>query len=258
MRYLIILLILFLCSLAVFSQTSENVKDTSDFFYYTQIQNALYKITNSNSTIENKRRDAYHHIYSVLKEHPKKEINFSIIASALNLTSLQIDTLINLVDSSLNKSPHKANAEVTRRRLNFTETGKQFPNLILTDTLGNSIYFQDFKGNAVLVDLWSSWCLPCRQQIPELKKIYTKYKSKGFEIIGISMDNDKAAWLGAIIKDKQNWKHYCELKTFSRNKISKQLSVYGIPSNFLLDKNGIILGQDLSPDQISCLLSKEY
>ena len=63
MRYLIILLILFLSSLAAFSQTSENAKDTSDFFYYTQIQNALYKITNSNSTIENKRRDAYHNIY---------------------------------------------------------------------------------------------------------------------------------------------------------------------------------------------------
>ncbi len=147
MRYLIILLILFLSGIAVFSQTSENEKDTSDFFYYTQIQNALYKIANSNSTIENKRRDAYQHIYSLLKEDPKKEINFSIIASALNLTSLQIDTLINLVDSSFNKSAHKANAEVTRRRLNFTETGKQFPNLILTDTLGNIIFQKDITAN---------------------------------------------------------------------------------------------------------------
>ena len=68
MRYLIILLILFLSGIAVFSQASDNVKDTSDFFYYTQIQNALYKITTSNSTIENKRRDAYPTGASVLPQ----------------------------------------------------------------------------------------------------------------------------------------------------------------------------------------------
>ena len=72
------------------------------------------------------------------------------------------------------------------------------------------------------------------------------------------MDEDKSAWLNAVHKDKQNWKQYCELQPFSRNKIAKQLSVYAIPANFLLDRNGIILGQDLSPEQISVFVARAF
>ena len=75
--------------------------------------------------------------------------------------------------------------------------------------------------------------------------------------IGISLDKDKTAWLNAIEKDKQNWIQFCEFKGWPQDKTARFLNVYSIPSNFLLDKNGIILGQDLSPEQIAYTISLE-
>jgi thiol-disulfide isomerase/thioredoxin len=102
----------------------------------------------------------------------------------------------------------------------------------------------------VLIDAWSSWCKPCRAQIPELVTLYERYNKKGFEIIGVSIDHVKAAWLQAINADGQTWRQFCELKQWSQNQFVKDFSIMGIPANFLIDRNGILIGQDLSPEQI--------
>lgn len=255
MRYIILILFI-LTSTFSFAQNSNNVKDTAFYYHYAQLQNALYQIEQASISQQNKREKTYFTLTAFITKHAKEEINFSVIAAAVNLSAGQIDTLITLVDTSLNQSPYKANAIVTRRRLNVTETGKQFPTtLAFTDTLGNKTFVENYKGKMLLIDLWSSWCGPCRQQIPALKKIYKKYKNKGFEIIGISLDNDKTAWLNAIEKDKQTWIQFCELKGWPQDKTARYLNIYSIPSNFLLDENGIILGQDLSSDQIEYIVS---
>lgn len=256
MRHLIFIFFIFTSALS-FAQNSTNTKDTAFYYHYSQLQNALYQIQHASISQQIKREKQYFTISNFITRHSKEEMNFSIIRDALNLSALQIDTLLMLMDTSLNKSPYKTNALVTRRRLTLTETGKPFPTLALTDTLGKQTFIEVYKGKIVLIDMWSSWCGPCRQQIPALKEIYNKYKSKGFEIIGISLDKDKTAWLNAIEKDKQNWIQFCEFKGWPQDKTARYLNVYSIPSNFLLDKNGIILGQDLSPEQIAYTISLE-
>lgn len=252
----IIALVLILSSLNTLCQ--KTAADTSVMFFYTQQQRLLYNIANAHFPAATKRVDTYNSLSSFITAHPKQEISFSLIAGAVNLSALQIETLINLTDSSLSKSSFKSSTIVTLRRLQVAETGKLFPKLLLADTLGNITSVEDLRGKIILIDLWSSWCRPCRKQIPGLKKIYNQYKEKGFEIIGISMDSDKADWLKAVINDKQDWKNYCELTTWSQNTTARKFSITAIPSNFLLDKNGIILGQDLSEEQISYLLSKAF
>lgn len=222
---------------------------------YSQIQNALYKISNSHTSIKRMQDDAYDTIASFIKKYPKSENGLYLIGAAVNLTYLQVDTLINLLDSSLNKSPYKGNAEYTKRRIWSAETGKLFPSLNLPDSSGKTVTIENYRGKTLLIDFWSSWCKPCRQEIPDLKKIYSKFKNRDFEMIGISMDRDRAAWLNAVREDKQSWKQYCELVPWKDNKIANRFYIFGIPANFLLDKNGIILGQDLSPEQIAYLAS---
>jgi len=256
MRYIIIFLFIIIAKTG-YCQTSNSAIDTAIYYHYTQIQHALYKIENASISQQNKREKTYSTIADFIRKRTTEEINFSIVAAAVNLSALQIDTLIKLIDTSLNKSAYKANALVTRRRLTVSETGKPFPSLELIDTVGKQTLIENYKGKIVLIDFWSSWCGPCRQQIPALKEIYKKYKNKDFEIIGISLDKDKTAWLNAIKKDKQNWLQFCELKGWPQDKIARYLNINSIPSNFLLDKNGIILGQDLSPEQISYLISLE-
>lgn len=197
-----------------------------------------------------KRQNLYRELKSFIAKHPASENNFLFISWGLNLSRPQVDTLMSLVDSSIYNSPQKAWADVTIHRMSVAETGKPFPSLKLVDTAGNELLLSDLKGKIVLLDVWSSWCGPCREQIPGLRKLYKKYNSKGFEIIGISMDSDKQSWLKAIRDDKQTWKAYCELVNWRANKFAMRFSVYGIPANFLIDENGVLAAQDLSPEAL--------
>jgi thiol-disulfide isomerase/thioredoxin len=157
---------------------------------------------------------------------------------------------LKLVDTSIYKSAQKSYADVTLKRVSVAETGKPFPALTLIDTSGIEFPLSNLKGKIVLLDVWSSWCGPCREEIPALIKLYKKYNSKGFEIVSISMDEQKQQWLTAIKEDKQPWKAYCEFRNWRSNKFASRFSVYAIPANFLIDQNGILVGQNLSVENI--------
>ena len=96
----------------------------------------------------------------------------------------------------------------------------------------------------MLVDFWASWCGPCRTENPNVLKAYNDYKEKGFDVLGISLDNDKAAWLKAIQKDHLPWTQVSDLKA-QNNDAYVAYGIKGIPFNVLLDKNGVIVGKNL-------------
>ena len=175
-----------------------------------------------------KKENFYRALKAIIIQYPKDEFSFSLISLATNLTYQQVDTLISLTDPSIYKSPNKSSADVTLKRISVAETGKPFPSLILTDTTGEKTSIANLKGKVVFIDVWSSWCVSCREKIPDIKKIYQKYKNKGLEIIGISLDSDKQKWLNAIKKDKQPWKAYCELTSFTdyKNTFANRFYIY--------------------------------
>ncbi|MGN6266346.1 MAG: redoxin domain-containing protein [Ginsengibacter sp.] len=127
------------------------------------------------------------------------------------------------------------------------------------DTSGNEISLSDFLGKEkfILLDFWASWCGPCRQSDPALKAVYNEYKERKFTIIGISLDQSKKRWKEAIRKDKLNWPQVSDLK-YWKNKTAQAYYVRSIPSNFLLDINGKIVGKNLTPEQLRRELSILY
>lgn len=133
--------------------------------------------------------------------------------------------------------------------------GTAAPDISLKDTEGQSISLSSYKGKVVLLDFWASWCMPCRKNNPNLVALYEKYKGEGFEILGVSIDEDNTAWKKAIEKDGLTWKQVVDNKGWNA-KSTLDYGVDGIPASFLIDQNGIIKGVNLEGRELDGVIKK--
>lgn len=123
------------------------------------------------------------------------------------------------------------------------------PEISLPGVNDSPVKLSSFKGKVVLIDFWASWCGPCRASMPSVIKLYDKYKAKGFEVFGVSIDSKKKDWLKAIAQDKITYPQVNDKAGW----YSKTTEVYGvnaIPNTFLLDKTGKIVAIDLEGEQL--------
>ena len=125
-----------------------------------------------------------------------------------------------------------------------TAIGVPAPEFTQNDATGKPVSLSSFKGKYVLVDFWASWCGPCRGENPNVVKTFEKYHSKGFDILGVSLDNKKDKWTEAIKIDKLAWTQVSDLKGW-KNSVAELYGVQAIPANFLIDKDGKIIAKGL-------------
>ncbi|MFT5997816.1 MAG: peroxiredoxin [Neolewinella sp.] len=109
---------------------------------------------------------------------------------------------------------------------------------------GETISLKSLRGKVVLLDFWASWCGPCRRENPNVVKLYNKYKEKGFEILGVSLDKTKDRWVKAIADDKLTWLHISDLKGW-QSEYGRLYGVSSIPQTVLLDEEGKIIARNL-------------
>jgi thiol-disulfide isomerase/thioredoxin len=138
-------------------------------------------------------------------------------------------------------------AEIAKSRV-YTP-GMVAPDLTGDTPEGTSLSLSQLRGKYVLIDFWASWCGPCRKENPNVKANYEKYAAKGFEILGVSLDRDKQAWVGAIAADGLPWKHISDLKGWQSD-LSAIYQVSSIPQTVLLDKSGKIIQRNLRGEQL--------
>lgn len=122
--------------------------------------------------------------------------------------------------------------------------GSVAPDIVQLTPEGESFDLKSLRGKVVLLDFWASWCGPCRKENPNVVKVYNKYKNQGFEILGISLDNNKERWLKAIAADQLTWPHVSDLKKWS-SQVARDYNVSSIPATYLIDEEGKILAKNL-------------
>lgn len=142
-------------------------------------------------------------------------------------------------------------------KMKVLAVGQQAPEISLPDPNGNIVSLSSLRGKYVLVDFWAKWCGPCRQENPNVVRMYHKYKDKGFDVFGVSLDRTKEDWLQAIHEDGLEWTHVSDLKYFN-SEAAVIYNINAIPFSVLVDPNGIIIGKNLRGKGLEKKLSELF
>lgn len=122
---------------------------------------------------------------------------------------------------------------------------------------GKMLKLSDLRGKYVLIDFWASWCGPCRRENPNVVRMYERYKAKGFEILGVSLDQNRERWLDAIAADGLKWPQVSDLKGWA-NAVAQNYEVSSIPKTILVDPKGVIVAKDLRGQTLESMLSQLF
>jgi peroxiredoxin len=161
------------------------------------------------------------------------------------------DELLNQLKSGFKNTEFVANLEkqeaaaaVAKKIQDELVVGTKFPDFNEQDINGKSISVANYKGKVVLVDFWATWCGPCVGELPNVLKTYAAHHAQGFEIIGVSLDEDKQKLESFIKQNDMSWQQFFDGNGWN-NKLAVKYGVQSIPATFLLNGEGKIIGKDL-------------
>jgi len=194
-----------------------------------------------------------------VKEHSSSVVSAYITIAQLStqLEGTELDSIVSKFPPEISTSEYVVKLKEIVLEQKKTSVGAIAPDFTMNTPEGKPIQLSSFRGKTVLVDFWASWCAPCRQENPNLVKLYQQYHSKGLEILGVSLDRNKEEWVKAIQNDQLSWIHVSDLQ-FWQNSAARLYSVNVVPQSFLLDKEGKIIAKFSKPGQLENKLKELF
>jgi peroxiredoxin len=191
-------------------------------------------------------------IGDILKEHPSSLGALYVFYRyySYKLAPEELRENIQLLDTTFRNTEYVKVLTQLANDLEKVSVGSKAPDFQAQDKDGKVVKISDFLGKGyVLIDFWASWCAPCRKESPDLIKLYEKYKDKGLQVIGVSLDHKTKPWLGAIEKDGLPWTQLIDLGAWAGEGV-KTYGVRLIPYKFLIDKDGVIVAKNLRGEDL--------
>ncbi|MDX9883015.1 MAG: TlpA disulfide reductase family protein [Prolixibacteraceae bacterium] len=159
-------------------------------------------------------------------------------------SSEELDTITGIFPAEFAESVYVEEINRIAGLKKKTAIGSPAPDFTMNDPEGKPVSLSSFRGKYLLIDFWASWCAPCRQENPNVVRMYNKFKDKGFDILGVSLDRDKESWLKGVTDDQLSWTHVSDLQ-YWQNEVAVLYGVQSIPHTILLDKDGKIIAKNL-------------
>jgi peroxiredoxin len=187
-----------------------------------------------------------------IKAHPESFVTHYILDGVKQ--DYPIDQLKKMVNSFTTESIYRDHLTDYIAKQERLEVGQPFIDFTLQTREGEKISLAEAiaKNELTLVDFWASWCGPCRKENPVVKAAYEQFHELGFDVIGVSVDQDEAAWLQAVEEDQLPWTQVRD----SENKASEDYMIYYIPSNFLFDQSGTMVAKGLRGEDLTAKLAE--
>jgi peroxiredoxin len=202
------------------------------------------------------RKQRHVQIDEFIKQHPASLVSAYALYRdfSYRLSQDEIRANIALLDPSLQATQYVKTLENLLKTLDSVNIGKLAPDFTLDTPSGEPVKLSDkWKKGYLLIDFWAAWCGPCRRENPNVVAVYNKYKDKGFDIIGVSLDHNRESWKKAIEQDQLTWTHVSDLK-FWDSEVAQLYGVRAIPANYLIDKDGIIVAKNLRGEDLDKLI----
>lgn len=175
------------------------------------------------------------------------------------LNSLQVEELTSMLPEKTRSLPKIKNLQKNSIEDNNTALGKVFIDFSMPNMNKQNVTLKDIVRTHQLtfVDFWASWCVPCCKELPEIERLYKKYKKYNLTIIGVSLDTDYNKWHSTVYKYRLTYPQLSDLKGF-QSEVAKQYYIRSLPLNYLINRNGTIIGKNIPANVLENTLENEF